>query len=661
MVIQHNLSAMNANRSNRKNNGKLAKSLEKLSSGYAINRAGDNAAGLAVSEKMRSQIHGIKQSVQNCADGISLVQTFEGALGETVAIIKRMKTLADQSANGNYDNSIDRKAIQVEYMQLCDEVNHIAETDFNGVVMLNGGVDPAQTAKLESAINSAVADMAVSVSSSKAAAADYASETAAYSAKAGATVCGAFSVYGKSSDFSFDSASGVLTITGGDVTVEGTGAVTSNTIVVAKDKSAHVTLKNVNIKSKSGAAFKMADDSTGNVKLTLEGDNKLVCGGGVGSGLQKNGVTGSLTIDGSGSLFTRGSSNEAALGSVGGKDTGNITINSGVITAHAVLDAGIGSGIGGSAYDITINGGYIVAIGGKDGGAGIGGGKNGKTGNITINGGTVVATSESNGAGIGGGQNADGTNISFNGHDTIVIVGGKNGAQDIGGGAGGGTSNVTINEKDGLIKESFSGSALGVDIKDGVIIHADGNMPPPDIPGEDNPPPEDEKEIPAGIPVTKRPAFTKGEAKLTYTDSFVLQTGARSKDAVKFTFAYESNGIGCLENNLDCTSAGLGLDGLTLGVQDSANYAVDKLDHALNKVSLIRSTFGAAQNRLEHKIDNLNNTNENLTAAESRIRDTDMAAEMMNFTKNQILSSASQSMLAQANSLPQGVLSLIGQ
>ncbi|MCH5349919.1 MAG: flagellin, partial [Oscillospiraceae bacterium] len=140
MVVQHNLTALNANRYLGINNTKLSKSLEKLSSGYAINRAGDNAAGLAVSEKMRSQIAGMTQGAKNAQDGISMIQTFEGALTETDSILQRMKTLADQSANGTYQSEVDRDAIELEFKQLNDELNQIADTDYNGVVMLNGGV-----------------------------------------------------------------------------------------------------------------------------------------------------------------------------------------------------------------------------------------------------------------------------------------------------------------------------------------------------------------------------------------------------------------------------------------------------------------------------------------------------------------------------------------
>ena len=154
-------------------------------------------------------------------------------------------------------------------------------------------------------------------------------------------------------------------------------------------------------------------------------------------------------------------------------------------------------------------------------------------------------------------------------------------------------------------------------------------------------------------------AFSHGYRNLTYADSITLQVGARSKDAVNFTFAYSTNGIGTLRSDMDVSARGLGTDQLSVASQDAANFAIDQIDNAINKTNMVRATFGAIQNRLEHKIDNLNVTTENLTDAESRIRDTDMASEMMNFTKNQILSQASQSMLAQANQLPQSVLQLL--
>jgi flagellin-like hook-associated protein FlgL len=164
---------------------------------------------------------------------------------------------------------------------------------------------------------------------------------------------------------------------------------------------------------------------------------------------------------------------------------------------------------------------------------------------------------------------------------------------------------------------------------------------------------------PTGSNVSISDSYSQATANLTYAADVTLQVGARTKDSVNFTFKYDSTGIGDLEADLNCTAEGLGTASLSLATQEDANAAIDAIGNAINKVSMVRGTFGAIQNRLEHKIDNLNTTSENLTDAESRIRDTDMATEMMNFTKNQILAQASQSMLAQANQLPQGVLSLL--
>jgi flagellin len=149
-----------------------------------------------------------------------------------------------------------------------------------------------------------------------------------------------------------------------------------------------------------------------------------------------------------------------------------------------------------------------------------------------------------------------------------------------------------------------------------------------------------------------------------------LQVGARTKDLKEYDFDYsgvwadndiKEKAIGALTADINATATGLGLvkNTVNLSTQKTANAAIDKIDNAINKVSMIRATFGSIQNRLEHKIDNLNQTDENLTAAESRIRDTDMAEEVMKLTKAQILSQSSQAMLSQANQLPQSVLSLL--
>jgi flagellin len=138
MIINHNLSAMFADRSLKVTNGNLTKSMEKLTSGLRINRAGDDASGLAVSEKMRSQIRGLNQASTNAANGISFIQTSEGYLQETQDILQRIRELAVQSANGIY-SAEDRMQIQVEVSQLVDEIDRIAShAQFNGMNMLTG-------------------------------------------------------------------------------------------------------------------------------------------------------------------------------------------------------------------------------------------------------------------------------------------------------------------------------------------------------------------------------------------------------------------------------------------------------------------------------------------------------------------------------------------
>ena len=139
MRIQNNIMAMNAHRSLGLNNNATSKSLEKLSSGFKINRAGDDAAGLAISEKMRAQIKGLETAQANANDGISLIQTAEGALTEVHSMLNRMTELATKSANGTMQDAVDRDALQSEFTSLSSEIDRISSaTNFNGITLLNG-------------------------------------------------------------------------------------------------------------------------------------------------------------------------------------------------------------------------------------------------------------------------------------------------------------------------------------------------------------------------------------------------------------------------------------------------------------------------------------------------------------------------------------------
>ncbi|MDE7193601.1 MAG: hypothetical protein K2O14_06475 [Oscillospiraceae bacterium] len=174
-----------------------------------------------------------------------------------------------------------------------------------------------------------------------------------------------------------------------------------------------------------------------------------------------------------------------------------------------------------------------------------------------------------------------------------------------------------------------------------------------------------DKSTPVDKTVSTANAYEQSTARMTYSENIILQTGARTKDAVNFNFNYnadKSADMGELKSNLNLSSRADGLNtaNLSLANQEDANYAIDQIDKAINKTSMVRATFGAIQNRLEHKITNLTTTSENLQEAESSIRDTDMASEMMNYTKYNILQQAAQSMLAQANQQPQSILQLLG-
>ncbi|MBQ8781987.1 MAG: hypothetical protein IJZ72_09975, partial [Oscillospiraceae bacterium] len=563
MRIMNNISAMNAHRLYTSNNSKLSKSLEKLSSGYAINRAGDNAAGLAVSEKMRAQIAGLEQASKNAQDGISMVQTYEGALTESDSILQRMRSLAVQSANGTYDNSVDRVAIEQEFKQLNDELNQIADTDFNGVIVLNGGImadgtkatgqnidytagvkEPKELTQddvvLGDAAYAGTNDETVTFTATK-----DKSGNVTWKASAGALQSatdlkeGGFSYDGAVFAFDTDQVN-----TGDYITVE----FTKNTAAVAGKAPAALGYSNNNDKAASSLATAVtAKTGATPASETARDEINALQGAKISYETDDEGVVTKATLtleDGT-------------------------TVNS---TDNATADAK-------SKYGIAVN-----------------------DGAITVSRWDADATTPASA-------------------DVLSIAKGTNIAK------------TDAANQSGELTIAFSDAKFANKVTGDIKINA--------------------------LQVSKSNANNASTAKLTYADGMTLQVGSRTKDLVDFTFKYDADSIGELEADLDCSARGLGTDKLSLATQEDANVAIDKIDHAINKVSMVRGTFGSIQNRLEHKISNLDTNTENLTAAESRIRDTDMAAEMMEFTKNQILSQASQSMLAQANQLPQGVLSLL--
>ena len=617
MVVQHNMTAINANRYFGMNNNKLSKSLEKLSSGYAINRAGDNAAGLAVSEKMRSQIAGINQGVKNAQDGISMVQTYEGALTETDSILQRMKTLATQSANGTYQDDVDREAIQLEFNQLNDELNQIADTDFNGVVALNGGqmsdgtkavngkFDYSGNAKAATKLgkgdvnvvdaqkwdNSVTATTTIANDAWKALNSQWTREA------------GKPETNGPDSidvTFKFNQADGKWTVVGA-----------SNGADLSKIEASAAT-------TNGGFGVTISGTSVANVVVDQtklgNGDTITLTFNNPANGISAPTNMGATVSDSS--AFTQGNDTNAVkltaadLAVTKGADLTDANMTEDYQKLMELLDGATAS----MSYTNAVT----------------------KAGDfkITLNDGTVIDNSSADGKLTVGstefkikGGATDGTIEILDGTKSLIKF--TPAAQATAATAPAKLSTGSIEYKIGIENSKYDAAA-----KPSIEVAKTGN-------------------------VSRSNSNNAASAPLTYTDNISLQVGARTKDSVNFSFEYASNGLGDLKADLDCSARGLGTDKLSLLTQEDANKAIDKIDQALNKVSMVRGSFGAVQNRLEHKIDNLNTTSENLTSAESRIRDTNMAEEMMNFTKNQILSQASQSMLAQANQLPQGVLSLL--
>ena len=400
MRIQHNIAALNSYRNLTGNNSAVSKNLEKLSSGYRINRAGDDAAGLAISEKMRAQITGLNTAQKNAQDGVSLVQTAEGALTEVHSMLNRMVELADQSANGTYDNAVDRANLQKEISSLKDEIDRIADaTNFNGINLLDGSLSTSTTATLKGATTGTKAAV----------------------------------------DLKFTFAD---QFNGKDI--------------------------KVNLANAAAAGNKIEATVAADGTITLKMD---------------------ATKDHSASAIKEALAN-AKLDDVAQEDRAKMS--------------------------------------------------------------SLLASATVTGAGTTGLANGD----------------------------------------------DFAEKA-------GTVTPAKGK-------------------------------------------SLTLQIGDTSKD-----FNQMAVSVG------DMHGEALGIADIDISTQVGAQTAVDKIKSAINSVSSTRGDLGAIQNRLEHTINNLSVTSENMTAAESRIRDVDMANEMMAYTKNNILVQSSQAMLAQANQLPQGVLQLL--
>ena len=468
MVVQHNMQAMNANRMLNITTGAQSKSTEKLSSGYRINRAADDAAGLTISEKMRKQIRGLDQASTNAQDGVSSVQTAEGALTEVHSMLQRMNELAVQAANGTNSKESDRQAIQDEIDQLTTEIDRVAETTkFNEIYLLKG--DNASTKN----------------------------------------------VYMK----------------GHDAGLKGT--------LTDSAKSATFVMDTL----KAGDKYKIAGK-----EYTIGTDKAEI----VAAINQYQAADKEITVDGTSYTYKEATTGGNAKAAGWYKD-GDQTNGTAVTAANLVKDGS----------KATVDGKEYAAM-----------------------------------------NDADGDGVDDD--DSSIIS--------------------TTEAKKKIKAELLAANSIGTVDRDATVSD--------------------------GADANGKTTYTisKGYATVADTLSFNLHVGADADMTNKITVDIDV-----------MNSANLGVKGLNVtdATGTAATYAVDAISDAIAKVSSQRSALGAVQNRLEHTIDNLDNIVENTTTAESRIRDTDMAEEMVEYSKNNILAQAGQSMLAQANQSTQGVLSLL--
>lgn len=671
MRINTNLTAMNTYTQYTKNQSKISSAVAKLSSGYAINSAADNAAGLAISEKMRAQIRGLDKASSNAQDAISLVQSAEGALDSSTEILQRMRELAVQSSSDTNNDSIDRTALQDEFKQLQSELNNISSnTTFNKKNLLDGSLASTTTSvKVGTLANSG---MAISTGSVQAGSYTFnigiRQETAAIAAKTGTTTAS----LGSTAAATFSSASGV--------NPSKTGALYNGnyklSTTVNNDGSLTVTANGDNNQSFKAtlSATTLASASAGST-LSLNFESSTGAGDGFGAGLKLTAAV-STTTNGLNALAS--AINDTTVSVDGGidaaaatfgvyanmtggnsvklqaSDTG-VTFDNGVtvgfdklaatdatvsLTSAATTTAGVVAGTSSIAAGVT------TAVAGTDGPpataatqsivlTGIAGDYtlgDVKTYNLQIGGNNYSYTTT--------GQEADSNAVA----DAIgnAIVGSTmsltttNGAK---------TDTFTAGYTAGTDTVLFTSATTGAAIYS--ALNVSGSVTTAGLS--------------TGLANKTGTAANQATAAAGHLSATGNTTFSVSKEAnAGLTFQVGANEGDEMTINIEkMDSETLGVNSAKVDTQQAAKAAIASVDAAINAVSAQRATLGAVQNRLEYKIDNLNTSSTNLTSAESQIRDVDMAKEMTDFTNANILSQAATAMLAQANSLPQSVLSLI--
>ncbi len=574
MVVQHNLQAMNANRMLGVTTGQASKSTEKLSSGYRINRAADDAAGLAISEKMRKQIRGLDQASANAEDGISCVQTAEGALAEVQDMLQRMNELAVQAANGTNSES-DRQYIQDEFDQLISEIDRVAETTkFNETYLLKG--DSTKPTKSVYITN-------YSVTYTKN---DLPNNVDGIEYKT--NYIGTNNVYVVSSSI-FETSSNISLTgnkiqTGDDITpymTSSTSAGNKANAVLNTDK--YVAFVNVELDSE------LLDGADGEV-------NNVVTGNSQAKELSTDGT--SSTVRANRDLYIYNTDNSTVTRVTAGTEmTKYLNDDNTMKDSYRLVDVLYGD-------DTKVDSGDATSTRVQE----------------TVTAGQPFTWSDNY-------LEKDVSMKQLYDADGQLVSG------------------VALNkyfDENGNYKGGLYTTAQARAIDEVFANSTDASQKLQNV-----------NNVTTGATIGQY--ITQASSQVAAGLDVDLHAGADSDRANKITV------------NLDTlTAAGLGIDKLAsynIGIVDTtgdnATDAIDVIADALQMVSRQRAALGAVQNRLEHTIKNLDNVVENTTSAESAIRDTDMAEEMVKYSNANILTQAGQSMLAQAIQSNQGVLSLL--
>lgn len=546
MIINHNLSSLNTLNSSNRTQSAMQNSLTKLSSGLRINTAADDAASLAISEKMRGQISGLTTASTNAENGISLLQTAEGALDSTTSILQRMRELAVEAAS-DVNTDSDRTAMQEEFSELIGEIDRIASTtQFNTKNLLDGSLSAATDAVANIQQNSAIATactaayaVSVSLEGSSGTSVTTATTLSTIAANIGATA-------NSSGDFEIEV--GGVSGVGGTVLTFSASTTLGNFITCVNNQNSDT----------------LAFDSTTQT-LTLSSAT--------------TGESSGLTLIDSSTVATTSGDLISTLYS--GYTITSLGASRGcaVVDLHTALTALADTA--GNSLDISVGDSLSIDYV-----------KNGAmcTVSVSVSASTTLLTLNTDFSGIGSfSVGSDGT-ISFTAANA---------------GSAGAVYALTFTVEDSSGTKNTTAST-----------------------------------------VLSKFAQTRAATDARSSGTASILVGANTGQ----TFGISIHSM---------SASSLGVKNLSINTEEEADVALKVIDTATAMVSAERGTMGAADNRLEHSISNLTTSSENVTAAESRVRDVDMATEMANYTKLNVISQAATAMLSQANQLPQQVLTLL--